>query len=269
MLQIESTFLDIGHLDRLALMDSPVHRLDARAKLITTLLFIALVVSFGKYELAALLPFFIFPVSLAASAGIPLRFLFKRLLLVAPFAVLVGIFNPLLDDSMITLGPLRISAGWLSFASILLRFMLCVSAAFILIATTGFHQLCRGLEKLHVPQAFVVQLLLLYRYLFLLVEEAIRLLRARSLRSTGRKGTGIKDTGALLGQLLWRTLSRARRIYLAMECRGFKGQFHLLKTRRIQPADMAFTLAWATAFLLMRFINLPQYLGNIINGIIS
>ena len=133
MLRIESSFLDLGRLDRLGGGDSAIHRLDSRAKLVTTLLFIGAVASSGKYELSGLLPFLLFPASMAVCAGLPSRFLLRRLLLVAPFAVLVGMFNPLLDRTvLVQLGPVNVSGGWISFATILLRFALTVSAAIIL-----------------------------------------------------------------------------------------------------------------------------------------
>ena len=80
-----------------------------------------------------------------------------------------------------------IGCGWISFASILLRFTLTVTAALTLIATTSFTGICMALEKMGCPRVFALQLLFLYRYLFVLVDEASRLIRARALR-TARDG---------------------------------------------------------------------------------
>ena len=55
---LETAFYDLGRLDLLAEKDSPIHRLDPRAKVLTTFLFIIYVVSFDKYEITRLLPFF-------------------------------------------------------------------------------------------------------------------------------------------------------------------------------------------------------------------
>ncbi|MBE0417029.1 MAG: cobalt ECF transporter T component CbiQ, partial [Coriobacteriia bacterium] len=97
MSALEEGLYDLGRLDRLAYKDTPVHRLDPRAKVFTTLVFLVCVVSFGTYDLLAMLPFLLFPVVLAAEADLPLGFLMRKLLAVAPFAIFVGIFNPLLD----------------------------------------------------------------------------------------------------------------------------------------------------------------------------
>ena len=265
MAKIESAFFDIETLDALAGRDTAVHRLDPQAKLVTTLVFIVAVASFGKYELSALLPFFLFPVSLIALGGLPAGYLAKKLLLAAPFAFFIGVFNPLLDrEVLVNLGPLDISGGWISFASILLRFTLTVGAALILIATTSFPGVCMALEKLGAPKVFAVQLLLLYRYLFVLIDEGARLVRARALRSFGRRGMGMRIFGNLAGQLLLRTLDRAQRIHLAMLCRGFDGDIRMLRPSRIGPPEIVFTLGWSAAFVLMRFTNLPHLLGGLL-----
>lgn len=267
MPKIEAAFFDVGTFEALALKNTIIHRLDSRAKLITTLVFIFTVVSHGKYEVSGLLLFFLFPVSIGILGNLPFSYLFKKLLLVAPFALLIGIFNPILDrEVLIHLGPIGISGGWISFFSIMLRFCLTVGAAFILIATTGFHDLCLALIRLGTPKAFAVQLLFLYRYLFVLVDEAARLVRARSLRSFNGKGIGIKETGSLIGHLLLRTLGRARRVYLAMLCRGFVGEFRILHAQAIRQRDILYTLGCSTAFVCMRLYNLPQLLGKLILG---
>ena len=128
--KLEHRFYNIGYMDTLAGQDTAVHRLDPRAKLITTMIFIAVVVSFGKYEVSALIPFIFYPVFLLAAGNLPLAYILRRILLVSPFAILVGIFNPILDQNIFMMvGGLSITGGWVSFASILLRFTLTVGAA--------------------------------------------------------------------------------------------------------------------------------------------
>jgi len=261
---IDRHFFDIGYMDTLSSQQTGVHQLDPRAKLLTTLVFVVIVVSFGKYEISALIPFFIFPVVLCTIGNVPPGYLFKKLVLVSPFAILLGIFNPLLDrDILIRLAGMEISGGWVSFGSILIRFVLTVGVALILIAVTGFNAVCMALEKLGVPKIFVVQLLFLHRYMFVLIDEAARIFRARSLRSFGGEGSGIKSYGSLVGQLLLRTMDRAQRIYLAMSCRGFEGQIHVMRPLRIGSREVGFIFGWSLTFVLLRFYNLPVLLGRI------
>ncbi len=265
MAKIDTHFFDIGYIDNLSYQQTPIHQLDPRAKLLTTLVFITTVVSFGKYEISALLPFFIYPAILCGMGNLPPAYLLKKILLVSPFALLIGIFNPLMDrDILISLGGIEISGGWVSFVSILLRFFLTVGAAFILIAVTGFNAVCMALEKLGTPKVFVIQLMFLYRYIFVLVGEAYRTVRARSLRSFGSGGAGVKTYGPLVGHLLLRTMDRAQRIHLAMCCRGFDGQVRIMKPLRIRPVEICFILGWSALFILMRFYNIPLIVGTFI-----
>jgi len=250
-------------MDRLARQQTPIHRLDPRAKLLTTLVFVVSVVSFGKYEVSAFIPFFIYPAVLMASANLPPAYILKKILLVLPFAFLIGIFNPLLDRAiLLRIGSLGVSGGWVSFASILIRFVLTVGAALILIASTGFNAVCMALERLGAPRVFAVQLLFLYRYLFVLVDEGVRMVRARSLRTFNGRTMGIGVFGSLLGHLLLRTLDRAQRIHLAMFCRGFDGEIRLLRPLKTGRAEIAFVLGWSVFFILMRSYNIPQLAGT-------
>ncbi|PLX92362.1 MAG: cobalt ECF transporter T component CbiQ [Desulfuromonas sp.] len=264
MSRIESAALSLGTLDTLAYRDSWVHRLDPRVKLLTTLIFIIMVASFDKYSISALLPFFIFPLVLKTGGRLPTRFLLNKLLLVAPFAVLIGMFNPLIDQQpLLQIGPWAVSGGWVSFLSILLRFSLTISAALILIATCSFPGICMALNRLGTPRIFTVQLLLLYRYLFVLSEEAIRLVRGRALRSVDRRGLTLRMFAQLLSQLLLRTLDRAQRIHLAMLCRGFDGNIRVRRTLTIGRREILFLLGWSSLFILLRCYNLPQLLGQL------
>ena len=206
----DSLYLDIGRLDRLSYRDSLIHRLDPRVKVIATVLFLFTVISFPKYEVVALVPFFLFPALLMTIGEIPILFILRKVLLVSPFAILVGVFNTLLDTGIVAvIYGVPVSAGFLSFLSILLKFALTVSAALLLIATTSFPGVCHALRRLGVPAIFVTQLLFLYRYLFVLTEEAMRVIRARDMRSFGTRGTEMKVFARLIGTLLFRTVDRA------------------------------------------------------------
>ena len=265
MADLSATLFDLGRLDRLADGDTPVHRLDPRAKLLATLLFLVCVVSFDRYAVAGLLPFLLFPVTIIALAELPAGYLLKKMLLVAPLAVLVGIANPWFDPApLLRIGPLTLSGGWVSYVSILLRFALTVTAALALIATTGFHGVCVALRRIGVPAPMTVQLLLAYRYLFVLVSEGVRMVRARSLRSFHRRGEGLAAYGSLIGHLLLRTVERAQRIHRAMLARGFSGELHSVAPLRFRRQDTIFLLGWSAAFLFFRLVNVPQWLGRLV-----
>ncbi|OPZ59798.1 MAG: Nickel transport protein NikQ [Deltaproteobacteria bacterium ADurb.Bin510] len=239
------------------------NRIDARAKLVTTLIYIVAVTSLGKYDLGLLLPFCVFPLLLMMAADLPLKIL-KPVLVALPFAVLIGVFNPLYDQRvLLNLGGFSLTGGWVSFAMIVFKCLLVVSAALILVATTGFDQICQALLKLGLPKVFVVQLLLLYRYIFVLIDEASRLQRGFQLRAVGQRLT-LRVMGSLLGQLLLRSISRAQRIHLAMLCRGFDGEMPVNERLSFGLRDAAFVLLWSAFFVLARYFDLTGLLGSLV-----
>jgi cobalt/nickel transport system permease protein len=262
MTSIEGALLDFKRLDRLAAGDTALHRLDPRAKVLVTLVFIIAVVSFGKYEISALVPFFLFPVIMVALGDLPTSYMVKKIALLCPFALIVGIFNPVFDRQiLVQLGPIGISGGWVSFVSIALRAFLTVGIALIMVGVTGFSAGCNALERMGLPKAFVVQLLFLYRYIFVLTDEGARTARARELRTFGKKGMEMKAFASLVGNLLLRTWERAERIYRAMLCRGFNGEFHVRRSYRFGIRETIFTVGWISLFILFRLVNVPQSLG--------
>jgi cobalt/nickel transport system permease protein len=267
MTSLDGTILDFRRLDHLATGGTALHRLDARAKVLATLAFTLSVVSFERYALAALFPFFLYPAVILALSGLPVGYFARKVALVLPFALAVGMLNPLFDrEVMVRLGPFGIPGGWISCASIVVRTILTVSAALLLVGVTGFPEICRALERLGMPRAFAVQLLFLYRYIFVLTEEGARSSRARELRSFGGKGEGIRSYGSMVGNLLLRTWLRAERIHMAMLARGFTGEFHARRPSRFGGRELSFLLGWSALFLLLRLRNVPQLLGSLVLG---
>ena len=269
MTSMNVALLDLKQLDRLAAGQTAMHRLDPRAKVLATLVFIVCVVSFGRYELSAMIPFFIFPAVLIALGQLPAGYLIAKVALVCPLAIAVGIFNPFFDRTVLLhLGPLGITGGWISCASIVVRTALTVGAALTLAALTGFPAICRAMERLGMPKAFAMQLLFLYRYLFVLTEEGGRASRARELRSFGKKGRGPASYASLLGHLLLRTWQRAERIHMAMLARGFTGVFHGRDSSRFGAAELLFLLVWSSLCIILRLNNGAQLLGSLVTGLL-
>ncbi|MFZ2224343.1 MAG: cobalt ECF transporter T component CbiQ [Candidatus Deferrimicrobium sp.] len=267
-MSLEAAYSGIGRLDLLSYRDTVVHRLDPRAKVVATFAFVVVVVSFPKYEVLSLLPFCLFPILIGALGDIPAGFIAKKVVAVSPFAVFLGIFNPIFDSSTVAIAPgFAISAGWVSFASILVKFALTISAALLLIATTSFPGICRALRRLGLPALFVSQLLFLYRYLFVLVEEAMRVVRARDMRSFGARGTGARVLVRIVGTLFLRTVERAERIYGAMLARGFRGEVPSMRREAMRPSDASFLLAAGGYFALCRFVPVPQMIGRLVGGL--
>jgi len=150
-------------------------------------------------------------VAVALVAGVRLRRLGLRLLLVEPFAFGVALLS------------LAQPQGPAIFAAVLARGTLCLAVMRLLSATTRFTELLRVLWRLRVPALLVTVLALMYRYLFVLVAESSRLARARR-RRTLRRGrlAAWRGSAGVIAELFVRSSERAERIYSAMCARGWK-----------------------------------------------
>lgn len=260
-------WIHIGRMDDLARLDSPVHRLDARAKAIVTLAFVLVVMSFPRHEVSPLVPLLLYPVILTSLGRIPARELFKKILVAAPFALVIGMFNPLMDRHPVAAaGPFTMTGGWLSLASIMLRFILTVWAALALVACTGMFRLAAGLEQLGIPRVFVVQLLFLHRYLFVVADEGARMMRSVDLRAAGKTALRLRVYGSLLGNLLLRSMDRAERVHRAMMSRGFNGEIRVMRQAPFRVSDWCFVCGCLAFFIACRAWNLAAGIGLLFTG---
>jgi cobalt/nickel transport system permease protein len=246
---------------------SLVHRLDPRVKVIVTFLFILsnLLLPDGAWIGFALSWGVVLLASLASTLGI--GYALKRSLIALPFALAAAtvLFSlPGEPLAQIQLGPLHLvmtDAGLLRFTSILARSWLSVQMAVLLVATTQFPDLLHALRHLYVPGVLVSIISFMYRYLFVLADEAMRLLRAREARSAAADGRGsggrlpwrARVAGNMAGQLFLRSYERSDRIYNAMLARGYDGTLLTINPHSMQNIDWAILL---TTILLLSSLQL-------------
>ncbi len=263
MPRLDDALQTLRTLDGVATGSRPGRQPDPRAALLTCLMFIVTVLSFGRLEVAALLPLALYPTLRAAQAGVPARLVGQTLLLASPFALMVGAFNPWFESqALLSLGGLTLSAGWVSLLAIALRAALTVSATVVLAGGSGLQALFGAMARLGAPRVLVVQLMFLYRYVFVLAGEAACMATARQLRAGNGRAMALQTWASLLGHLLLRAFERAQRIHQAMLARGFTGELPLAKPLRWQAADTLHLLGWGAFFVLVRLVNLPQALGQ-------
>jgi cobalt/nickel transport system permease protein len=159
---------------------------------------------------------------------------------------------------VVAFGPFswQSTAGWMKCYTILAKFIVTMLALIGLISTTRFSELLAGLRKMKVPSVLVIQLGFLYRYIFVLIDIAHRILRARSGRKLRKLPftAEVKTAGAMLGSLLIRSLDSAERINVAMRARGFDGRWRSISKLRIGAHDFAFIGICAAFMILVHFV---------------
>ena len=264
MNKMEKALHELSEMDDLAAQPSAIHRLHPAAKLLSTIIYIVLVVSFDKYDLSGLLPMLLWPVLLFQLSGIPVRTCFYKLRIVLPLVMAVGLFNPIFDRApLLSVGGVAVSGGVLSMLTLMLKGILCLMASFLLMATTPIDSLCAALRKLHVPGLIVTLLLLTYRYVGVMTEELAVMTDAYHLRAPEQKGIHVSAWGSFLGQLLLRSMDRAQELYSSMLLRGYHDHFHYADLRPFHLSDAAYMLGSALVLLLFRLVNLSQWMGSL------
>ena len=255
----------IDHLEQLAMADSPVHRLHPMAKLLVTIVYVVIVISFSTRNVSGLIPFIFYPAIMMSLSGTPYRPILGRLLIALPFSLMGGISNLILiRGTAFYIGDIAISMGVVSFTSIMLKTLLSVFAVLLLIATTSFIEISYQLTRLKIPQILCLQFVLTYRYLAALISEALTMFTAYSLRAPRQKGIKMKDMGSFLGQLILRSFDRAERVYQAMKCRGFHGVFYGKKHSNFDMTDWSFIILSVVAVMFLRFFNLSLFFSKLI-----
>ncbi len=127
-----------------------------------------------------------------------------------------------------------------------------------LVSTMDFSTLGYALGYFKLPKKLVHLLLLTYRYVFVIEQEYRRLARAAKIRSfqPGSNLHTYRTYAYMTGMLFVRASLRAERVYKAMRCRGFSGQFHCLGEFTLSRSDRIMTLAglaWIGSLIVMEF----------------
>jgi cobalt/nickel transport system permease protein len=255
-----------AHIDKFAYQDSPVHRLDSRVKFIVVLVFTALVISLPRASVSILACYAVGPFAILVLAGIPLRFVFKHILLVSPLVLILALSCPLYDRTPVSVAfglfVWNTTVGWMRCFTILGKFTVTMLALIALVSTTRFNDLLTGLQRLGLPRLLVIQLGFLYRYIFVLIDRAHRILRARAGRRLRR--LKFKDelqvAAAMLGSLFIRSINDAEHINIAMQARGFDGNWRTLSKLQVRRCDLLFLLAAAVFMMALYFFVRPIFL---------
>jgi cobalt/nickel transport system permease protein len=115
--------------------------------------------------------------------------------------------------------------------------------------TTPLPELMRAARFFRCPPVLVELALIMYRYIFLLLEEGGRIRTAQKARlGFVDFRSGLASAATLGGMLVLRTYDRAERSFAAMRCRGYRGALTNLPPGALKGRDWA-VLAVGLVFL--------------------
>ena len=254
--------------DRYCNLDSLIHRLDPRTRILTTLAFVLAVVATPLAAWPAFILYATLVAGLILLSRLPLLYVLKRSATILPFVLMTAAFVPFQGNGEVaasyTLWQWRVSVtydGLHMLGNTLAKAWLSALGLILLSATTPFTQLLRGLERLGVPRVMVMILSFMYRYIFVLVDEAMRMQRARDSRSVAtwhplsRRGLWqIKSVGSMIGTLFIRSYDRAERVYMGMLARGFDGEIRTLSDLHFTLVDARFAAGFLFCLALIALV---------------
>jgi cobalt/nickel transport system permease protein len=235
---------------------SRLHHLDARVKVVVTITLILLINLTPMGAFGAYVGFFALMMAASLLARVDPLLVVRRSMIALPFALaavtlIFTVPGPTLGALPVLNLPIS-ETGLIRFASILFKSSISVQAAVLLMLTTHFTETLWALGALHVPRVLVAIISFMYRYLFVLADEALRLTRARDSRSAVIAGNSqrgptlmfrARTTGRMIGNLFLRSFDRSERVYNAMVSRGYRGSIRLLDPPPLDLHDILFGLS--------------------------
>jgi cobalt/nickel transport system permease protein len=201
-------------------------------------------------------------VALLIISKLPPLYVLKRSLVIFPFVLLIAIFIPFFKPGEVAgsyniwLWQVSITyAGLLVLANVVTKAWLCILILILLSSTTKFADLLRGLKQLGIPRVMILILSFMYRYIFVLADEVMRMRQARDSRNFGGgRLRQLKTLGNMIGTLFIRSYERGERIYAAMLARGFDGEVRSLHQLSFKSADAYFGVTFGIVLVSLGII---------------
>ena len=241
---------------------SILHHLDPRVKVLAVIGYILAVSLTPEGTWWAFGFFFLVLILTVSLSRLGLSFTMRRSFIALPF-ILAAFAVPFTTPGPIFwqipgLNWAVSEPGLIRFLSILARSWLAVQAAILLTAVTRFSNILWALGSLRFPGILVSTIGFMYRYLYVLADEATRMMRARTSRSARIPGSSRqsiawqgKVAGAMVGSLFLRAVERSERVYLAMLSRGYDGSMRSLTHFQMQQRD------WISFVLICLLLIVP------------
>lgn len=234
-----------------------LQQIDPRCKFIVLLSFILITNFAQSFGLLGIL--FIISCLYAKLSKILIWRLVKRVWLVIPLFLLIcsipALFNQVVVGKelvvVLAANPLRSifpnglyisDNGAQTVGLLFLRSGISLSFAYVLMVTTPWHDLTKGLSLLKVPVGFILILEMTYRYIFLLSNLALQMSEARFLRSIGKLShrENRRFLGHAIALLFIKANYLATEIFSAMRLRGYTHKVVSFKTLRLRVTDWIF-----------------------------
>ncbi len=251
-----------SYIDKYCNLKSPIHLLNPVLKTTFALVFVIFITTIPLQRYQEYFFYFLILIILVFLSKFPILYILKKSLLILPFVFLVAIFLPFyLNDEnywIIKIGiyNLKISKmGMIKFLNLIIKSWLAIITMILLSSTTRFRDLLYAFYTLKLPSILILLLSFMYRYIFIIYDEAQKMYYAAILRS-GKKLNiiqSIKIISKIIGVLFIRSYERSERVYYAMIARGFNGNIVFLKKPKLLIYEVNFFLVMLIILFILRF----------------
>jgi len=222
-----------------------VRSTDVRARILAALALIIAAVLTAPMGVAEFAVVLIFVGAIVALFDTPVLTVYRRALIVIPFAGAIAAFAPLARVTQWS-WPAVVTAyevGWPIITTILSKAYISALTVMALTATTPMPELLRGMRALGVPDIFLTMITFLLRYADLFREQVTTMRQAIASRAPRLHGRElIVLYGSLGGNLFIRAYERGEHVYDAMLSRGYTGTLPTDREMTWRSSDTAFLI---------------------------
>ncbi|HAM39735.1 MAG TPA: hypothetical protein DCP53_10140 [Elusimicrobia bacterium] len=227
------------YIDKYSHLHSFIHRLDPRVKFIAFLGFIFTILSTLPAENTKFIIYFSIIVILIIISRIPVKHFIKNFFILLPFILLIVLSATFYGSNVLK--------------GIFIKSVFSILILTLLSSTTKFHYLIKALEKFKFPKILTINMIFMYRYIFVFIDEKMRKERAIKLKYFGKRNfLQFKTLGNIIGSMFIGAYERSERIYSAMCSRLFSGQINTIEQLKIKNSDIIFLISFIAILLVVR-----------------
>lgn len=237
--------MEHGFLDKYSNLNSPLHRIDPRVKAVTFFITILFIVLTSPERFTAFLLYGALISILILLSRIPLFFILKKLLFLVPFVLLIAISLPFYNEN-----------GLLVLWNVVIKSVLSMLCMTLLSNTVSFTELLKALDSLKLPKPIIMILSFMYRYVYISVDELMRMNRARESRAASNRSrinAKFRTLSNIVGSLFVRSYERGEKVYLAMRSRGFSGEVKSMSHFHLTIRDLCFAAVIIAVLISIEF----------------
>lgn len=247
-------------IDREASKEGWLNEMHPLVKLLVTIWYICFVISFQNNMLTGILSMSLYLIICFLMADISLYKCLKRMRTVLFAFFVFGGANILFSENL--------STGVTGTAGFWCKGVMSVFAVYILIVTTSIDDICEALRMLHIPELPVTVVMLIYRYINILIKETKRLSESYFVLSPGQKGIHVKAWGQFAGNLMLRSIDRAKRVYDSMNMAGYEWRMLSGNHKKYRPGagSLIWLFVWMGVIAVLRIIPVFELVGNMLVG---